>query len=472
MDRHATSGLRFGRSPVNGQNCPHAAKRSQGHTCWLHRGHATQLAGPPTNWRRNERRTLTTTEATVSATPFGGVEHCRWSIPGPDPNSPRIEGPPRSIFPPSQEQPQRGDICLPSRARIFVLTRSGAHKAIDSGCPWMRCSICCQRAPQCNVHCKLGSTEQWESCCKNFNGPVVMRCHNHVHVVKSCVAPYCRTHLSAHPGQRPLWCHCPGFESSGTSTRSSVPALSVKDDPAFTESLQDQSSEPCLNAVLMDRRSTPPKLLVPNENEVGLVLPEGVLRSAVLPAVRPLSSLSTMCCSRTDPRPQVVPLWPSDEPVLVQVRSVSEFFSATTQFFFNCELVGTLVATTGTLSSIMRRASAHDAQQVGAMSERFLDPSPPTASTSGWLPEECQQCHSQHPCIVCLRMFFGLGWRESATCGGSVDPHRRICHAACKSGTKGIASHSLVSSSNFLFTTSSTNHVEPTGVPKTFMLGF
>ena len=57
--------------------------------------------------------------------------------------------------------------------------------------------------------------------------------------------------------------------------------------------------------------------------------------------MRPLSRLSTICCSRTDPRPQVVPVWPSDEPVPVQVRSgVSEFFQATTQFFFNCELVG------------------------------------------------------------------------------------------------------------------------------------
>ena len=92
-------------------------------------------------------------------------------------------------------------------------SRSGAHNAIDSGCPWMRRSICCQRAPECDVHCKLGSKEQWKSCCKNFNGPVVMRRHDHVHVAKSCVAPDCRTR--PHPGQRPLWCHCPRFESSG-----------------------------------------------------------------------------------------------------------------------------------------------------------------------------------------------------------------------------------------------------------------
>ena len=47
---------------------------------------------------------------------------------------------------------------------------------------------------------------------------------------RSCREVLRCTSLSHPPlgtGQRPLWCHCPRFESSGTSTRSFVPALSV-----------------------------------------------------------------------------------------------------------------------------------------------------------------------------------------------------------------------------------------------------
>ena len=114
-------------------------------------------------------------------------------------------------------------------------------------------------------------------------------------------------------------------------------------------------------------------------------------------------------------------------------------------------------------------------------SERFSDPSPQTHRQGCnvvrhfnllWVAGECQQCvhHSQHPCIVCLRVLSdwdggrvrNMWWqRGPAHC-------RRICHAACKSGTVGIASHSLASSFSLLFTTSSTNRVEATGVPKTF----
>ena len=56
---------------------------NQGHTRRLHRGPATQLARPPTNWRRNERRTLTTTEATVSATPTWRSGTLQVEHPGP-----------------------------------------------------------------------------------------------------------------------------------------------------------------------------------------------------------------------------------------------------------------------------------------------------------------------------------------------------------------------------------------------------
>ena len=71
--------------------------------------------------------------------------------------APRIDEPPRSIFLQSR---QRGDICSPQKLgipRFFVLARSGAHNAIDIGCPWMRRSICCRRAPGCDVHCQWGS---------------------------------------------------------------------------------------------------------------------------------------------------------------------------------------------------------------------------------------------------------------------------------------------------------------------------
>ena len=45
---------------------------------------------------------------------------------------------------------------------------------------------------------------------------------------------------------------------------------------------------------------------------------------------------------------------------------------------------------------------------------------------------------------------------------------KRICLAACKFGSVNVASHSFASASSLFFTTSSTNCLEPTSVPKTF----
>ena len=126
-------------------------------------------------------------------------------------------------------------------------------------------------------------------------------------------------------------------------------AIGVSPRPKFERALPQ-----CRTLALMDRRSTPLKLQVPNETEVGLVgsarlvqlhvLPEGVARKmkkrSIASRAATLQAQHHVLLQDGSPS-SIVPLWPSDEPVPVQVRSgVSEFFQATTQFFFNCELVG------------------------------------------------------------------------------------------------------------------------------------
>ena len=85
----------------------------------------------------------------------------------------------------------------------------------------------------------------------------------------------------------------------------------------------------------------PLKRLVPNESGSTTFLKFCSEDEEVLPTVRPLSRLDIVNCSRTDPRPQVMPLWPADEPVPVQLRlGVAQFCEATSQFLINCELAG------------------------------------------------------------------------------------------------------------------------------------
>ena len=180
-----------------------------------------------------------------------------------------------------------------------------------------------------------------------------------------------------------------------------------------------------------------------------------------------------MCCSRTDPRPQVVLFWPSDEPIPVQVRSgVSEFFQATTQFFF-C----------GPRWLQQQGASGQScAGRLPMMPSRLLVPpvrffswtQAPQPHRQGcnvvrhfnllWVAGECQQCSPRNIPASCACAYFGLGWRESPPCGGSVDPH-----AACKSRNIRNCFPQFGFLLQPLVHTSSTNCIEPTSVPKTFM---
>ena len=157
--------------------------------------------------RSSQRTGMTLT--TVSATPAWRsgtkqVEH-------PEPGSPRTERPPRS-----RATTTRRHLSTLKRYFVSLSSRALVHTSPPTlAAPGCAVPSAANTHRSRDVHCKLGSKEQWEPCCKNFNGPVVMRRHDHVHVTMSCVAPHCRTRLSANPGHRPLWSQCPRFESSG-----------------------------------------------------------------------------------------------------------------------------------------------------------------------------------------------------------------------------------------------------------------
>ena len=155
-----------------------------------------------------------------------------------------------------------------------------------------------------------------------------------------------------------------------------------------------------------------------------------------------------------------------------QPRCVAQLAQTAARMLVFHQRVTALSATVGNLWSIMCRASAHDAQYApGAILCALLMPRPPMR-----IGKEAMLPGSRNKLSMVCFIPSSCRWAYSADCGGNVRRmwwHLRpvrwsICHTAWRSGKNGIASHHLCSSLSRLLMTSSTNALEPTGVPNTF----
>ena len=231
------------------------------------------MARPPTNWRRNERRTQQPKPPSPPRQ-LGGVEHCRWSIPGPDgsqalhelkgllaPSSPRLESNHRHLSPLKSSE---YFVSLSSRALVHTApsTLAAPGCAVPSAANRHRNVMSTQVGLQRTMGVLLQEL-QWP--CRHAppqprSCREVLRCTSLSHPPLGTPWP-----TPSHP-ERSHAALCRPCRSRRSIRRELLrPAIGVSPRPKCERALPQ-----CRTLALMDRRSTPLNLLIPNENGGGL----------------------------------------------------------------------------------------------------------------------------------------------------------------------------------------------------------